>query len=32
MTMEELCKIIKNKYKDFDITPQNFLSILKSDN
>jgi len=24
ITMEELCKIVKKKYKDFDITPQHF--------
>jgi transposase len=28
ITMEELHKIIKKKYKDFDITPQHFCLIL----
>ena len=32
ITMEELYKIIKKKYKDFDITPQHLGQILRDNN
>lgn len=32
ITMEELCKIIKNKYKDFDITPQHLGHVIRDNN
>ena len=30
--MEELHKIVKKKYKDFDITPQNFGQVIRDNN
>jgi ribosomal protein S19 len=30
--MEELHKIVKNKYKDFDITPQHLGQVLRDNN
>jgi transposase len=32
ITMEELHKIIKKKYKDFDITPQHLGQIIRDNN
>jgi len=30
--MEELHKIVKNKYKDFNITPQHLGQVIKDNN
>ena len=30
--MFELCKLIKKKYKDFDITPQHLGQIIRDNN
>ena len=32
ITMQELHKIVKNKYKDFDITPQYLGQIIRDNN
>ena len=32
ITMEELHKIVKNKYKDFDITPQHLGQVIRDHN
>ena len=32
ITMEELCKIVKKKYKDFDITPQHLGQVIRDNN
>ncbi len=32
ITMEELHKIVKNKYKDFDITPQHLGQVIRDNN
>ena len=32
ITMEELHKIIKKKYKDFDITPQHLGQVIRDNN
>ena len=32
ITMEELHKLIKKKYKDFDITPQHLRQVIKNNN
>ena len=32
ITMEELHKIVKKKYKDFDITPQHLSQVIRDNN
>ena len=32
ITMFELCKLIKKKYKDFDITPQHLGQVIRDNN